>query len=738
MPIEQEARFVIDQSLQSKGWILDSRDKNRNVFFETAVKSKLSDRSIERLGTKRPDYTLFNKNRPLAIIEAKKVDVSNLEQAMEQARDYADRIGNIPFLLACNGNTVKTEHFEFKQPLRIDGHEVTEFLTLDDLLKFKRVKSNELYTVDEIVIKNRTDLIRIFSDLNKTLRGAGLRAGLERFTEFANFLFLKLLSERNGVGNNLWEDLRNSPDSSLVDFVNVTIVDKLRAEYGGDVIGKTMLTDPDEIRTIIDKLSGLQLTKVDEDIKGTAFEHFIEKTTDTQNDLGEYYTPRHIIRFMVKLLDPKFGESVFDPFCGTGGFLTESFKYISSKLNHARDNIEILHKKTVFGSELTTTSRIAKMNMILFGDGHSGVKRGDSIEQSIPETYDNILTNIPFALEINVKNMQIGGQKPENPDSACVRRCFDTLKNGGKMALVVPEGILVNKSSKTLLQFLLANSRVRMIIKLPRGVFRPYTDAKTSIIYLTDKKVKQTEWFYMVDVKNDGFDNQREPVPGINDLDSILFYFSNKIREESSKPITLKDSIIRVVEVKNVNNEAEFQLHRDWNKKLGQSYVRLEDIASLDKGEMITEKTAIPGEFPVIAGGRGTIKYYHNKSNFSNGITVSCSGAYSGYVWWHDGPVWSSDSIRIRSLDEKKFNSKFIYFCMKLKQDEIYSRQQGVGQPHIYKHHLIDFPIPNLPISSQNILLSNFEKLEIERKKICEKLEESEENIQKSILSEYE
>ena len=79
------------------------------------------------------------------------------------------------------------------------------------------------------------------------------------------------------------------------------------------------------------KLNPLDLTDIDEDIKGSAFEYFMEKTTTAANDLGEYFTPRHIVRFMVRLLNPEFGETVYDPFCGTGGFLTESFKHISQQ-----------------------------------------------------------------------------------------------------------------------------------------------------------------------------------------------------------------------------------------------------------------------------------------------------------------------------------------------------------------------------------------------------------------------
>ena len=236
------------------------------------------------------------------------------------------------------------------------------------------------------------------------------------------------------------------------------------------------------------------------DIKGVAFEHFIQKTTDTQNDLGEYFTPRHIVRFMVQLLNPSFGESVYDPFCGTGGFLTETFKHISKTKPHSHNVNNVLFTKTVFGQEVTTTARIAKMNMILFGDGHSGIAQSDSLTCSTTGQYDAVLSNIPFSLKPTKSTLDKVGFGVKNGDQACVMRCFDSLKIGGSMAVIVPECFLVNQKDNSALRHLLRSSRVRFIVKLPRGTFEPYTDAKTGIIYLTEKGIATTDWFYRVSV----------------------------------------------------------------------------------------------------------------------------------------------------------------------------------------------------------------------------------------------
>ena len=115
--------------------------------------------------------------------------------------------------------------------------------------------------------------------------------------------------------------------------------------------------------------------------------------------------------------------------------------------------------KRVFGSEITTTARIAKMNMILFGDGHSGVSQRDSLLADTTREYNNVLSNIPFSqnLSEDILNRTEGhsGHSAKDADEACVLKCFNSLKVGGSMAIVVPEGLLVNKSHRKMLRFIL-------------------------------------------------------------------------------------------------------------------------------------------------------------------------------------------------------------------------------------------------------------------------------------------
>lgn len=602
--IEQEVRYRIDRTLESNGWVLRDGNPGRNVFFEGTVKKRLPRNMASRLGNKRPDYTLFNGVQPLAIIEAKKSSLPHLTNALNQAKDYAERIGaNIIF--ATNGVTFKSNFLRNNKPLYLNGVEVTGFAPLKILSKFQAENTNEVFTVSKEIIKSRTQLISLFSELNDDLRAAGIRAGIERFSEFANILFLKLLSEKGE--DEIWNRLLAEPEDSLLGDLNNVVKKKLSNDYGGDVLADINIPNPSILKLMVMKLNPLHLTDVDEDIKGVAFEHFIQKTTDTQNDLSEYFTPRHIVRFMVRMLNPQFGKSVYDPFCGTGGFLTEAFKHISCQKPNTRDTHETLQKRTVFGGEITSTSRISKMNMILFGDGHSGVNQHDSLTTQTSGRYDNVLSNIPFSQQVSETILSMVqhnvGYAVKDADEACFIKCFDSLKDGGAMAIVVPEGLLVNRTRANFLRYIFQHSNVRSVVKLPRGCFAPYTDSKTGVIYLTDKGRKSTKWFYRVTIKNDGFDKDRNAVEGINDLERFLFFFQDITTPASNLP---EDIDIGIVRIENLDSEESFQMYADWKVDDGVAYDELKDVAHLKNGKSITKKEVEAGRIPVIAGGKGS------------------------------------------------------------------------------------------------------------------------------------
>ena len=678
--VEAEVRQQIDRRLAAKGWVLDPSHPNRDVFLERAVVDRLAKIPRRRLKNLAPDYTFFVDGAPIAILEAKKPRAS-IRHALDQGLDYAKRIG-VDFVFACNGPTFKSLHAPSGKPLYLNSVEVTEPLAPSRLRRFWDDQTNNVVTVPDRVIKSRVELIIIFERLNSVLRQAGIRAGLERFTEFANILFLKLASEMD-PDDRIWNELLKKKTENLPGYLNDYVVKYLRKRYRSDVLSKTSV-EGDALKTIVQELTPLHLISVDEDLKGVAFEHFLSRTTSSNNDLGEYFTPRPVVRFMVQLLNPEFGQTVFDPFCGTGGFLTEAFRHLSQQASHSKQATKILHQQSLYGREITTTARVAKMNMILFGDGHSGVVQGDSLSHlDTDDRYDCVLSNIPFSLQVDSDALRAVDADAKDADQACLLRCFNSLKGGGGMAVVLPEGLVVNRSHRDLWSRLFRESRVRVIATLPRGSFAPYTEAGTKVLYLTDKGQRGTDWYYQATISGPKAKGRSI------DMDEFLFFF-----QATDGPADECPAGVEVIKVSNGRIERPWSIDND-------DVVPLHEVATISNGTMLTKAKATLGLIPVIGGGHAP-SCYHNAANTEGPcFTVSKSGAYAGYVWWHEYPVWASDCLVVKSRSEDEFLTFYLFLCLKTKQEEIYSRQQGTGQPHIFREHLLNLPVPRLPIEEQ-------------------------------------
>ncbi len=531
-PIEKDTEYSINNQLNNLKWILDSKHPKRNVFFQHP-KTKKQQKLLE--GT-YPDYVLYpsDSDDPLIIIEAKRVG-ENIDKALNQGIDYAKKL-NAPIVYATDGVFIKTVHIKENKPLILNGEEIDEFIR--EILALQYISSNEVNTLDKKVIKSRSELINIFSLANDLLRVEGISAGIERFTEFSNILFLKLISELEDIKDELnqdsnipkhfrWDFFKNKKGAELLDYVNRIVLNEFRLKYEDNTIFQNLeIRNPKTLEKIINNLNDLQLTDINADIKGDAFEYFLKSYNAGNKDLGEYFTPRHIVKTMVKLLNPKFGEKIYDPFCGTGGMLTETYKHIHRSMPKNNNTEKILRNETVYGRDITKTSRIAKMNMILMGDGHNNIERIDSLSNPIDDKFDVVITNMPFSQNTDAYNLyDIPMAGAKNGDSICVQHCLRAGIKGGRLAIIIPEGFLFDKKYKKTREFILKVSNIRSIVSLPPGVFLPYNNIKTNILLLDNIKLKnKNQYYWYFEVKSDGYtlNNHREKIEGINDLEVII------------------------------------------------------------------------------------------------------------------------------------------------------------------------------------------------------------------------
>ena len=365
----------------------------------------------------------------------------------------------------------------------------------------------------------------------------------------------------------------------------------MNALYNTDIFTPLQIRDASILKEIMDKLDPLMLTDVDSDVKGDAFEYFLKASTATKNDLGEYFTPRHIVKTMVRLVNPQIGEKVYDPFCGTGGFLIESFRYIHNNMPRNPNTERILREETVYGNEITNTARITKMNMILAGDGHSNIQMMDSLANPVEGKYDIVLANMPYSQK--TKYGQLYDLPSTNGDSICVQHCMkaiNSMSENGRMALVVPEGFLFRKDLAKTREYLLENCQLQSIISLPQGVFLPYTGVKTDIIYATkvNQKIKKSEKrkdFWYFDVKSDGYtlDNHRRKLDTPSDISKYEEY--RKLdSEQIDEMLKVGFEVIQLDKVRENSYILVGSRYRTVSSHSKYEMVEFSDIASLTRG----------------------------------------------------------------------------------------------------------------------------------------------------------
>lgn len=545
-PLESATRKEIDRILQNLEWHIGEFDEHCNVFTER-VRTKEEEKKIRAKFPKGkfPDYVLYSSDKfePLAVIEAKHVGVK-LEKALSQAKNYADCIG-AKIIFAVDGSIVEARWLDGNKYLKIDGQLITELLSEKFLQKFVD-QGNEILSPRKVA-KTKDDLIRVFSRANDLLRQEGMREGIERFTEFSNILFLKLIDEieedRNRKGetrrlekNYCWQTFYKKTPREMLDYINDTVLPKLVGKYNhsGDVFSsKLKIQNPNILKQIVDALSELTLLDVDSDVKGDAFEYFLKNSVTVGNDLGEYYTPRHIVKLIVDLVDPKFGDTVYDPCCGTGGFLIEAFRHIKRSCNPTPANIKILEEKTIHGGELTGTAKIAKMNMILAGDGHTHIIQQDSLKNPKKEAFDVILTNFPFSQRTEFAHLY--GLSAVSANAVFLKHVIDALKDGGRTGVIVPDSVLFGKDNDMIKvrRQLVEECEVKAVIQLSIHTFLPYTQQPTSILIFQKGGKTKNIWFF--ELHNDGFIGvtKRRPIEA-NDIPLLRSLWSEKLLSENS------------------------------------------------------------------------------------------------------------------------------------------------------------------------------------------------------------
>jgi type I restriction enzyme M protein len=262
------------------------------------------------------------------------------------------------------------------------------------------------------------------------------------------------------------------------------------------------------LRDVINKLNGIHFTASDElHTLGALYESMLREMRDAAGDSGEFYTPRAVVRFMVTVTDPRLGETVLDPASGTGGFLVEAFNHLSKQVKTVADR-KVLQEKSLFGCEPKTLPYLlCQMNLLLHGLDAPQIDPGNSLRFKLTDIgerdrVDVILTNPPFGGE---EEKGIQGNFPEDKQTAETALLFLQLimrklrRQGGKSraAVVVPNGTLFGDGvCARIKEELLKEFNLHTIVRLPNGVFAPYTSIPTNILFFDRSGPTREVWYY--------------------------------------------------------------------------------------------------------------------------------------------------------------------------------------------------------------------------------------------------
>lgn len=391
------------------------------------------------------------------------------------------------------------------------------------------------------------------------------------------------------------------------------------------------------------------------------------------------------------------------------------------------------------------------MNMIIHDDGHTNVISADSLDdiekhtklnsQFKKENFDIILTNPPFGAKVlfnekkYLQNYDLGlnngkVRAAQNTEVLFIERCSHYLKVGGRMAIVLPDGILTNATLQYVRDFIMENFIINAIVSIPQTAFSHYgAGVKCSLLFLTKSNYKKENYdIFMAQAEYVGYDATGREIEQ-NDLNEIFDDYKNFIEKKNFK-LNGKCFLVKFNNIKLTKriDALGSSLINVFYKSKEFENKKLSDLVNIQKGETITNETKENGDIPVIAGGQ-VPAYYNNKSNYNgNVITISASGAYSGFVWWHDNPIWASD-CNVLTEKSNEANIKYIYHILKLNQENIYKLQRGSAQPHVYSSDLSEIPIPIPPIETQNKIVNIMKDAYLQK----EKFEKEADNLLNSI-----
>ena len=509
-----------------------------------------------------------NEDAAAIVVECKAEHITIREEDYFQGYNYAAWAGADFFVTT---NLKETRVFKVnkgKLPKRLE--EIVDIPKAEELTNAKKLKE----LLSQTKAFTRDEFSKLLFKCHNIIRNNDKLSPEAAFDEISKVLFMKIRYERNNTGTQIFSaeefaKLREAYDKTKskqsLPFYQ-QLFERTKEDYVKDDLfepNDTIKIKEASFEAIVKELEVYNLSRTADDVKGIAFEKFLGKTF--RGELGQFFTPRTIVDFMVALLDPEEGEIICDPCCGSGGFLIKAFEYVREKIEndiqrvkeqikaqlfdekydslsdkkkaeidkrvdeyftilnqeldtiHTDSRLQHLSSDCIFGTDANPRmARTAKMNMIMHGDGHGGVHHHDgllNVNGIFENRFDVILTNPPFGSrvekslkiteadkftdEAKIKHYtkrygeeytkaleQVNGNIGESvlslydsgklsglTEVLFIERCLRLLKPGGRLGIVLPEGVLNNTQLQSVRELFEGMAKIILITSIPQDVF---------------------------------------------------------------------------------------------------------------------------------------------------------------------------------------------------------------------------------------------------------------------------
>ena len=446
----------------------------------------------------------------------------------------------------------------------------------------------------------------------------GISDPLVAITQMSYLIFMKRLedediqraqeSQLNGNGQESifkdhpeykWSQWTNLPADQILEYVRAKVFPFLRSLGGEDSLYALYMKDavftiptPSLLIEAVKIIDDMHIKEQNRDAKGDLYEYLLSELK-TAGKNGQFRTPRHIIKMMVTMANPKIGDLICDPACGTAGFLVSAYEHVLRD-NTSKDLIKVneegndynfvgdklnekqwnqLRELMLHGFDFDVTMvRISLMNMMMHGINRPKIKQLNMLSTRYNQEknhYDVVLANPPFKGSINKSDISrefsITTTKTE---ILFLELMFNILANGGTCAVIVPEGILFGNSNahKQIRKKILKECRLDAVVSMPSGVFKPYAGVSTAALIFTKGEPTRKVWFY--GMTSDGFslDDKRTFIDGKGNIPDIITKF-NQRNVEKFEDRKASCFFVPISEIEDNNFDLSISKYREFEYK---------------------------------------------------------------------------------------------------------------------------------------------------------------------------